>query len=194
MMGTGGINLSLAKNGDSSGRVAESALPVRVVITELRSGCNKNPNEKRNSSLLASVMTSSGSATSDDAWEGLREAEAEIEAAATGLMGCSRVFERFVDLRGSFGALMLTEMWLSRSARSASRSTRTAGAWMRPLGILIGIGGPLRIEAVRGGVFSSDNILGDTLDTMLEFIGEILRTSGIGDSVKLTVSEITELF
>jgi hypothetical protein len=109
-------------------------------------------------------------------------------------MGCSRVFERFVDLRGSFGPLMLTEMWLSRSARSASRSTRTAGAWMRPLGILIGTGGPLRIEAVRGGVSSSDNILGDSFNTILEFIGEILRTSGTGDSRKLAAGEITELF
>jgi hypothetical protein len=80
IIGTGGtasppVN---AKNGDSSGRVAESALPVRVVITELRSGCNRNPNEKRNSSLDASVRVSSPSTPAiteeeEEAWEGRRE-------------------------------------------------------------------------------------------------------------------------
>jgi len=193
IIGTGGIKLSVSGKGDSSGSVAESALPVRLVMTEVRSGCNKKPREKRNSSLLASVIVSSPSATDKEAWDGRREVSVEWEG---GLVGRSPCFERFVDLRAIRGALMLTDMCFSRSARSASRSTMMAGACIRRLGILMGTGGPFLIEAVRGGVSSLDNTLGGSFNAAasLELMAEMLITSEIGDSLKLHGRVMEELF
>jgi hypothetical protein len=128
--------LSLSKNGDSSGSVAESALPVLVVITEPLSGCRRKPNEKRNSSLLVSVMLPSPSTKV----EFIRGPPVEFLVGTLGAFfascfGCSRGFDRRRDFRDERGALTLVEMCLSSSARSGSRSKTTAGAYMRPLGM-----------------------------------------------------------
>lgn len=58
---------------------------------------------------------------------------------------------RRVDRRGTLGVRIPTEMRLSRSARSASRSTMMAGAWILPFGIRMGAGGPFRELADLGG-------------------------------------------
>lgn len=167
MIGTGGIYESLAKKGDSSGSVAESARPVLVVITEVLSGCSRNPRENRYSSLLASVIASSPFVAKEPLLEFCADDEADGAALAfvatilaSGSGGgiilapaCCSLLEpfRFDDLRGTRGVRMLMEILFSRSARSASRSTMIGGACIRPLGILIGAGGPRRVEAVRGG-------------------------------------------
>lgn len=152
-------------------------------MTEVRSGCIKKPNENLNSSLLASVSTSPPSLDIEGARDGCWRGAA---GAAMGFVGCSRVFERFVDLRGARGARMLTEMRLSSSARSASRSTMMAGAWIRPLGILMGAGGPRLIDSDRGGVLSRDKSYRELLSVMVsvEAMGVMSIISPIDGSPK----------
>lgn len=174
--------MSLAKNGDSSGSVAESALPVLVVITEALSGCRRKPNEKRNSSLLVSVMLPSPS-TEIKVVRGL---PVEFPVGTLGAffapcLGCSRGFDRRMDFRGGREALTLVEMCLSSSERSGSRSKTTAGAYMRPLGMRIGAGGPRREDLV--GV-TNELDLSEKLRASLGPIGETLITSVIYELVR----------
>jgi hypothetical protein len=161
--------------------VAESARPVRAVMTDTRSGCIKNPNEKRYSSLLVSVMLPSSLLPSSvaviDVATDVRIEGVGVDAGGRatifsfrattlfvvvvvvmgmGILGGSTLATMSLRLflvlrRGTFGVRIPTEMCPSRSARSASRSTMMAGAWILPLGIRMGAGGPLRELADLGG-------------------------------------------
>lgn len=137
------MKLSLVGNGESSGRVAESARPVRIVMVDIRSGAKRNPREKRNSSFVPSVE--------------LLSRILGIGGAIGGIVGllirAALLRSRDLDrdrLDDFLGALMLMEIRFSRSARSVSRSTMMAGPCMRPFGILIGAGGLRLVDGSFG--------------------------------------------